>query len=60
MGTTSISMREIRAIRDKNSLRHIGMTREERGNENSDTLKWFADKMGCDYTKTQSKRGKQI
>ena len=42
----SEAMRTIRAIRDKNSERHLKMTLEERKKEEEQVLKRFAEKTG--------------
>ena len=42
----STAMDEIRKIRDKNSLRHLSQTPEERRQELKESLDWFAEAMG--------------
>jgi len=41
-------MLEIREIRDRNSLRHLGMTSDEIAKEYDESIKKFIDKMGVD------------
>ena len=42
----SESMKEIRKIRDENSLRHISMSQEERKRESEESIKWLSEKLG--------------
>ena len=41
---TSIVMDELRKIRDENSLRHLGMTKEEISEEHKEAIDWFISK----------------
>lgn len=42
----SNAMREIRKIRDENSIKHLSMSREQRTNELSKSVDWFLSAVG--------------
>jgi len=46
MNYESEAMKEIRRIRDENSLRHLKMTPEERKKESEEAVQWFESMMG--------------